>query len=74
MRILGVVLIVLGLAALVYGGFSWTERNKVIDVGAVEVTTEDEERVPISPIVGGLILAAGVVLVLKGGRREVGAA
>jgi hypothetical protein len=69
MRILGIVLIVLGLAALVYGGISWTERNKVIDVGPVEVTTEDQERVPISPIIGGVILAAGVALVLKGGRR-----
>jgi hypothetical protein len=69
MRILGIVLIVLGLAGLVYGGISWTERNKVIDVGPIEVTTEDHERMPISPIVGGLVLAAGVALVLKGGRR-----
>ena len=69
MRILGIILIVAGLAALVYGGISWTERNKVIDVGPVEVTTEDHERLPISPIVGGVILAAGVALVLKGGRR-----
>ncbi len=69
MRILGIVLIVLGLAGLVYGGISWTERNKVVDVGPVEVTTEDRESLPISPIVGGVILAAGVALVLKGGRR-----
>ena len=69
MRILGIVLIVAGLAALVYGGISWTERNKVIDVGPVEVTTEDHERVPISPVIGGVVLAAGVALVLKGGRR-----
>ena len=69
MRILGIVLIVAGLAALVYGGISWTERNKVIDVGPVEVTTEDTERVPISPVIGGVVLAAGVALVLKGGRR-----
>jgi hypothetical protein len=71
MRILGIVLIVLGLAGLVYGGITWTERNKVIDIGAVEVTTEDQERLPISPIAGGLILAAGVALVLKGGRRTI---
>ena len=69
MRILGIILIVAGLAALVYGGISWTERNKVIDVGPVEVTTEDRERVPISPVIGGVVLAAGVALVLKGGRR-----
>ena len=69
MRILGIILIVAGLAALVYGGISWTERNKVIDVGPVEVTTEDHERVPISPVIGGVVLAAGVALVRKGGRR-----
>lgn len=73
MRILGIVLIVAGLAALIYGGISWTERDKVIDVGPVEVTRTDNERLPISPIAGGIILAAGVALVLKGGRRQLAA-
>lgn len=71
MRIVGIVLIVLGLAALVYGGISWTERDTVVDIGPVEVVTEEKERLPISPIAGGLILAAGVALVIKGGKRVV---
>ena len=64
MRILGAVLIVVGLVALLYGGFSWTEREKVIDAGPIEVTREDPERLAIPPIVSGLVLATGVVLVL----------
>ena len=64
MRIFGIVLIVLGLVALLYGGISWTQREKVVDVGPIEVTREDRERLPIPPIVGGLLLTAGVVLVV----------
>jgi hypothetical protein len=69
MRILGIALIVLGLVALLYGGISWTERKKVVDAGPIEVTREDHERLPIPPIVGGLLLTAGVVLVVARQRR-----
>ena len=64
MKILGVVLIALGLVILAYGGFSWTERDTIIDAGPIEVTRENRERLPIPPIIGGLILTAGVVLVV----------
>jgi uncharacterized membrane protein YidH (DUF202 family) len=63
-KILGIVLIVLGLVVLAYGGISWTERDTVIDAGPIEVTREDTERLPIPPIIGGLILTAGVVLLV----------
>jgi hypothetical protein len=66
MRILGVLLIVLGLAGLLYGGFSWTRREKVVDLGPVEVTNEHTKSLPVPPIVGGICLAAGVLIVLKG--------
>jgi len=69
MRILGIALIVLGLVALLYGGISWTERKKVVDAGPIEVTREDHERLPIPPIVGGLLLTAGVVLLVVRQRR-----
>ena len=69
MRILGVVLIALGLVILAYGGFSWTERDTIIDAGPIEVTREDRERLPIPPIIGGLILTAGVVMVAVRRRR-----
>lgn len=67
MKILGGVLVVVGLVALLYGGISWTHRDKVLDAGPIQVTTEKKERVPISPIAGGVILVAGIVLLLKRG-------
>ena len=59
MRILGVLLIVLGLAGLLYGGFTWTRREKVVDLGPVEVTNEHTKSLPLPPLVGGTARAAG---------------
>jgi hypothetical protein len=67
MKILGGILVVFGLIAILYGGISWTHRDKVLDAGPIQVTTEKKEHVPISPIAGGLMLVAGVVLLLKRG-------
>jgi uncharacterized membrane protein YidH (DUF202 family) len=68
MRILGVLLIVLGIVGLIYGGVSWTQQEKVVDLGPLEVTSERQKSLPVPPIVGGVCLVAGVLLVLKGGR------
>lgn len=65
MKLIGVVLIIVGIVALVYGGISFTRQDTVIDAGPIEVTAEKEERLPISPIVGGVLLATGAVLVLR---------
>jgi len=65
MRLLGVILIVVGAAMLVYGGFSFTRNDTVIDAGPIEVNAEKEEHVPFSPILGGIILATGAVLVIR---------
>ncbi len=62
--LLGIVLIVLGLLALIYGKVPYTEKKEIMQVGPLraEVKTEEELRIP--PIVGGLVLAGGVALVL----------
>jgi hypothetical protein len=67
MKVLGGILVVIGLVALLYGGISWTHRDKVLDAGPIQVTTEKKERLPISPIAGGVMLVAGVALLLKRG-------
>jgi hypothetical protein len=72
MRILGVVLIVIGLAALAYRGFGYTTREKVVDLGPVEVTRQDREFVPLPPVVGGLAVAVGTVLLVTSIRRTRG--
>jgi hypothetical protein len=64
-NLIAVALIVLGLAGLLYGGFTYTREKKVVDLGSVEVTRQEHERLPISPIVGGLILISGVWLLVS---------
>jgi hypothetical protein len=51
---LGILLAVLGVLALAYQGFSYTHREKVIDVGPIHATRDDTEHIPLPPIVGGL--------------------
>jgi uncharacterized membrane protein YidH (DUF202 family) len=69
MKLLGIVLIVLGVIGLGYGGISWTQQKKVVDLGPVEVTRDKTESIPIPPIVGGICLVAGVLVVLGDRRR-----
>jgi uncharacterized membrane protein HdeD (DUF308 family) len=67
--VLGIVLIVLGLFALVYQGFSYTKREKVLDLGAIEATATTRKTVPIPPVAGVLAVVAGIALVVTGSRR-----
>ncbi len=65
MKPFGLVLVVLGLVGLLYGGLSWTRKDTIIDAGPIKVSADKRERLPISPIVGGVLLVSGVVLLLK---------
>lgn len=67
--IVGILLIVLGVVGLALGGFSFTQKEKVLDVGPIEATAEDKETVPIPPLLAGLALVGGVVLVAASARR-----
>ena len=69
MRLLGIVLIILGLVGVIYGGISWTQRETILDAGPIEISRTERESIPLQPIVGALLLIGGVVLVLKGGKR-----
>jgi hypothetical protein len=69
---LGIALIVLGALALAYQGFSYTRREKVLDIGPIHATADSREHVDLPPIVGGLALAAGVVLLVMGAKRKAG--
>ena len=68
--ILGIVLIVLGIGALAYQGFSYTTREKVLDLGPLQATAERTKTVPLPPIVGIVAVVAGVALVMAGGRKR----
>ena len=66
----GIVLIVLGALALAYQGINYTRQKNVLDVGSVHLTTETHERIPLPPILGGLALVGGVVLLVMGARNK----
>jgi hypothetical protein len=70
MKMLGIILIVLGLAGLIVQGVTYTTHEKVLDVGSLHVTAEKEKTMPIPAIAGGLALAAGVALVVADGRKK----
>ena len=66
----GIVLIVLGIAALAYQGITYRTRETVIDIGPLHATAERERTVPLPPIVGGAAVLAGVALVVAGARKK----
>jgi uncharacterized membrane protein YidH (DUF202 family) len=69
-KLIGYLLIAFGIFALVMGGISYTDRDKVIDIGPVEVQSEQRETIPLSPILGIAALAGGVALVIAGAKTR----
>jgi hypothetical protein len=67
--IVGILLIIVGVIGLAYGGITYTHREKVIDIGPIQATAEKHDRIPLPPIIGGLSLAAGIVLLVAGAKR-----
>ena len=66
----GILLIVLGGLALAYQGFTYTHREKVLDVGPIHATADEQHHVSIPPILGGLALVGGIVLVFVGAKKS----
>jgi hypothetical protein len=66
----GILLVVLGGLALVYQGFNYTHHEQVMNVGPLHVMTDTQDRVPIPPILGGLALVGGIVLLVVGARKN----
>ena len=66
--ILGIILILIGIVALAYGGFTYTKREKVVDLGPLQVSADREKTIPLPPILGALCLVGGVVVVVVGNK------
>jgi uncharacterized membrane protein len=66
----GIALIILGIVALSYQGITYKTREKIVDIGPLQATTEREKTVPLPPVLGGLALAAGVILIVVGSRKS----
>jgi len=68
--LMGIVLIVLGVIALTYHGITYTTREKVLRIGPLEATQEVKKTIPLPPLLGGVALAGGIVLVIIGAKES----
>ena len=61
----GWILILVGLALLIWGSFGFKTRKTVVDVGPLHATKDVEHHVPYAPILGGAIIVGGIVLLIS---------
>jgi len=69
MRIAGVVLLIVGLVALIYGGIKYTTEKREVDLGPIQINKTEHHNIPIPPLIGIVSIAAGGALLFAGGRR-----
>ena len=67
--VVGIILIVIGIIALAYQGITYTTREKVVDIGPIQINSDKTKTIPLPPILGGIALVGGIVLVVAGGRK-----
>jgi hypothetical protein len=67
--ILAIILIALGIAALAYQGITYTTRENVVDLGPIKVTAEKTKTIPLTPIVGAIVIVGGIVLLVMGMKK-----
>jgi hypothetical protein len=67
--IIAIILIALGIAAFAYQGITYTTREKVVDLGPIQMTAEKTKTLPLPPIVGAIALVGGIVLLIVGSRK-----
>ncbi|MFH2002013.1 MAG: DUF3185 domain-containing protein [Planctomycetota bacterium] len=65
----GIILIVVGIIALAYQGITYTTREKVVDIGPIQVSADKTKTLPLPPIVGGVALVGGIVLLVIGNKK-----
>jgi drug/metabolite transporter (DMT)-like permease len=69
MKLAGIVLIVIGVIALVYQGFTYTTTKKDVDLGPLQIQHQEEHSIPFPPIVGAVCIAGGVAALALGARK-----
>jgi len=70
LTLIGIILIVIGIIAFAYQGITYTTREKVVDIGPIHMTAEKTKTFPLPPIVGGLTLLGGIVLLVMGNKKD----
>jgi hypothetical protein len=66
--LVGILLIILGIVGLAYPQITYTTREKIVDLGPIEATKETKKSIPLPPVLGGLSLAGGVILLVAAGK------
>jgi hypothetical protein len=69
MKIISIALMIIGIAALMYGGISYNRQKTILDVGGVKATATEHKTIPISPLLGAIALIGGVWLLVGDKRR-----
>ncbi|PKN18983.1 MAG: DUF3185 domain-containing protein [Deltaproteobacteria bacterium HGW-Deltaproteobacteria-6] len=67
--IIAITLIAVGIVAFAYQGITYTTREKVVDIGPIQMTAEKTRTIPLPPIVGAIALIGGIVLLVTGSRK-----
>jgi hypothetical protein len=67
--VVAIILIAVGVIALAYQGITYTTREKVVDLGPIQMTAEKTKTIPLPPIVGGVALVGGIVLLVMGRKK-----
>ena len=65
----GIILIVVGIIAFAYQGITYTTREKVVDIGPIQMSADKEKTIPLPPILGGIALVGGIVLLVVGNKK-----
>ena len=68
--IIAIILIALGIGALAYQGITYTTREKVVDLGPIQVTAERMRTIPLAPVVGAIAIVGGIVLLVMGMKKS----
>jgi uncharacterized membrane protein HdeD (DUF308 family) len=69
MKIAGIVLIIAGVVALVYGGFTYTTTKKAVDMGPIQINTKQNHAVPLPPVLGIIAIVGGGALLYFGAKK-----
>jgi len=68
--VIAIILIIVGIVAFAYQGITYTSKEKVVDLGPLHVTANKTNTIPLPPIVGGITLVGGIVLLLVGKKKS----
>lgn len=70
MKAAGIILIILGVVALIYGGITYTTHKKVIDMGPIQAEKKETHSIPLPPVLGVIAIVGGGALLVVGGKSR----